>query len=112
MQPRLTNIVQRRLTATVETRLTGFPVVVVAGARAAGKSVLLRQLAEEHGVTVVDLDDLDTRELATADPATFVTGPAPVCIDEFPHVPQILDAIKAELNRSSTPGRCHVRRSR
>lgn len=56
-------------------------------------------------MTVIDLDDLDTRELATADPATFVTGPAPVCIDEFQHVPQVLDAIKAELNRSSTPGR-------
>jgi len=79
--------------------------VVLAEARAVGKSVLLRQLADETGVTVVDLDDLDTRALALADPATFVSGPAPVCVDEFQHVPEILDAIKAELNRRSAPGR-------
>jgi uncharacterized protein len=105
MAERLTSIVERRLGATLRVRLTGFPVVVLAGARAVGKSVLLRQLADEAGVTIIDLDDLDTRALASADPATFVSGPAPVCIDEFQHVPEILDAIKAELNRRSAPGR-------
>ncbi len=105
MAPRLSGIVGRRLGATLRARLSGFPVVVLAGARAVGKSVLLRQLADETGVTVIDLDDLDTRTLAAADPATFASGPAPVCIDEFQHVPQILDAIKAELNRKSEPGR-------
>jgi hypothetical protein len=103
--PRLSGIVDRRLDATLRARLTGFPVVVLAGARAVGKSVMLRQLADEAGVIIIDLDDLDTRALASADPATFVSGPAPVCIDEFQHVPQILDAIKAELNRRSGPGR-------
>ncbi len=105
MTPRLTDIVERRLGATLRARLTGFPVVVLTGARAVGKSVLLRQLAEEAHVIVVDLDDLDTRALASADPATFASGPAPVCVDEFQHVPEILDAIKAELNRGSAPGR-------
>ena len=105
MAPRLCGIVDRRLGATVRTRLSGFPVVVLAGARAVGKSVLLRQLADEAGVIIVDLDDLDTRALALADPATFASGPAPVCIDEFQHVPEILDAIRAELNRRSAPGR-------
>jgi predicted AAA+ superfamily ATPase len=105
MAPRLSGIVERRLGATLRARLTGFPVVVLAGARAVGKSVMLRQLADEAGVIIIDLDDLDTRALASADPATFVSGPAPVCIDEFQHVPEILDAIKAELNRRSGPGR-------
>jgi predicted AAA+ superfamily ATPase len=100
----LSGIVDRRLDATLRARLTGFPVVVLAGAWAVGKSVMLRQLADEAGVIIIDLDDLDTRALASADPATFVSGPAPVCIDEFQHVPQILDAIKAELNRRSGPG--------
>jgi predicted AAA+ superfamily ATPase len=103
--PRLSSIVGRRLGGTIRARLTGFPVVVLTGPRAVGKSVLLRQLADEAGVGVVDLDDLDTRALAAADPATFVSGRAPVCVDEFQHVPEILDAIKAELNRRSEPGR-------
>lgn len=70
-----------------------------------GKSVLLRELAADLAVPVIDLDDLDTRSLVARDPATFVSGPDPVLIDEFQHVPQLLDAIKAELNRSTTPGR-------
>ena len=105
MAARLTNIVERRLSDTLRSRLSGFPVVVLTGARGVGKSVLLRQLADAAGVGVIDLDDLDTRALAVADPATFVTGPPPVCIDEFQHVPDILDAVKAELNQRSTPGR-------
>lgn len=105
MAARLSGIVERRLSETLRSRLAGFPVVVLTGARAVGKSVLLRQLAEESGVAVVDLDDLDTRALASADPAAFASGPPPVCIDEFQHVPEILDAVKAELNLRSEPGR-------
>lgn len=40
-----------------------------------------------------------------ADHATFVAAPETVCIDEYQHVPLILDAIKAELNRGGRPGR-------
>jgi len=46
-----------------------------------------------------------TVECQAVNPLTFVSGPAPVCVDEFQHVPEILDAIKAELNRRSGPGR-------
>lgn len=96
---------ERRLAAVVRNRMAVSPVVVIAGARAVGKSVLLRELAGELGVQVVDVDDLDTRSLVAADPAIFVSGPAPVLIDEFQHVPQLLDAIKAELNLLTAPGR-------
>ena len=75
------------------------------GPRAVGKTTLLRAIAAVEGVEVVDLDDLATREAAAADPATFVSGPAPVCIDEYQQVPDLLDSIKAELNRDSSPGR-------
>ncbi len=52
-----------------------------------------------------DLDQPDAREAAAADPGFLVSGPGPVLIDEFQHVPEILDAIKAELNRDTRPGR-------
>jgi uncharacterized protein len=70
-----------------------------------GKTTLLRALATAYGVDTIDLDDLATRDAVAADPGTFVAGPPPVCIDEYQHVPAILDAIKAELNRDGSPGR-------
>ncbi len=81
------------------------PVVLLQGPRSVGKSTLLRELASRFDAVVVDLDDLATRDAVAADPATFVAGPAPVCVDEYQRVPLILDAIKAELNRDGSPGR-------
>lgn len=80
-------------------------VLALHGPRAVGKTTLLRSIAAAHGTEVIDLDDLATREAVAADPATFVSGPAPVCIDEYQHAPVLLDAIKAELNRDGSPGR-------
>ena len=41
------------------------------------------------------------------DPSFYVAAdaPQPVCVDEFQHVLPLLDAIKAELNRDTHPGR-------
>jgi len=101
----LSEIVDRRLGEVVRRRLDDEPVVVLQGPRAVGKSTLLRALAASRGREIVDLDDLATRDAARADPALFVRGQAPVLIDEFQHVPELLDAIKAELNRDGSPGR-------
>jgi predicted AAA+ superfamily ATPase len=81
------------------------PVVAIQGARTVGKSTLLRDMASARGGELLDLDDPALREAAAADPGAFVAGPSPVCIDEYQHVPAILDAIKAELNRDLRPGR-------
>jgi predicted AAA+ superfamily ATPase len=101
----LDKLVERRLGEVVLRRMREEPVIVLQGPRAVGKSTLLRGLAASLGREVVDLDDLDTRGAVGADPALFVRGEAPVLIDEFQHVPELLDAIKAELNRDSGPGR-------
>jgi predicted AAA+ superfamily ATPase len=70
-----------------------------------GKSTLLAALAAEFGRPVLDLDRPDARTAAASDPGFIVSGPGPVLIDEFQHVPEILDAIKAELNTDTRPGR-------
>ncbi|HEX3692521.1 MAG TPA: ATP-binding protein [Solirubrobacteraceae bacterium] len=101
----LTGLVERRVTETVRGRMGVEPVIVLEGPRAVGKSTLLRALADSLGREIIDLDDLDTREAVRADPARFVEGDAPVLIDEFQHVPELLDAIKAELNRDGSAGR-------
>jgi hypothetical protein len=44
-------------------------------------------MAAPHNPEIIDLDDLETRDAVAADPPTFVSGPAPVRIDEYQHVP-------------------------
>lgn len=101
----LAKLVERRLGEVALDRMGEEPVIVLQGPRAVGKSTLLRRLARSRGREVIDLDDLDTRDAVRADPALFVRGEPPVFIDEFQHVPELLDAIKVELNRDPGPGR-------
>lgn len=105
VDPFLDHVAARRALAVASSRLREEPVVALQGARAVGKSTLLGQLASSLRAQVLDLDDLAVRDAAAADPGSFVAGAAPVCIDEYQHVPGILDAIKAELNRDPRPGR-------
>lgn len=102
---RITGLVPRRLGEVVRKRLGDEPVVALQGPRTVGKSTLLRSVASAHRVEVFDLDDLATRAAVAADPALFVAGPEPVCIDEYQKAPAVLDAIKAELNVDLRPGR-------
>lgn len=105
MTTRLEGTVPRRLEVTVRSLMAVEPVLVLQGPRSVGKSTLLQELAASAGREVLDLDDIATREAVGHDPAFFVGGDAPVFIDEYQHVPEVLDAIKAELNRDTRPGR-------
>ena len=101
MPATLSETVDRRLHDVIRSRMHDEPVVVLQGPRTVGKSTLLQALATSQGREVIDLDDLATRDAGRADPALFVRGEPPVLIDEFQHVPELLDAIKAELNRDA-----------
>lgn len=105
MSSRLDGLVTRRLGAVALSRIDDEPVVLLQGARTVGKSTLLRWIAQELGADVLDLDDIATRAATRADPQTMVARPGLVCIDEYQHVPEVLDVIKAELNRDDRPGR-------
>lgn len=97
--------ITRRAEDTVVRRMRTTPVVVLHGPRTVGKSTLLRALARRFDRTVGDLDQRSTRDIAEATPSFWVQGDPPVFIDEYQHVPALLDAIKAELNLGITPGR-------
>jgi len=101
----LTGIVPRQLTAVLARRLTEEPALVLNGPRTVGKSTLLHALAHRLGRPVIDCDDPAARAAVRADPGRFVSGPGPILIDEYQHVPDLLSAIKAELNRDLSPGR-------
>jgi hypothetical protein len=101
----VTGLVQRRLDDIVNLRMGESPVVLLQGPRSVGKSTLLQALAGRHDRSILDLDDLATRAAVVNDPALFASGHRPVLIDEYQHAPDLLDAIKAELNRDGSPGR-------
>jgi predicted AAA+ superfamily ATPase len=105
MRDLLTGLAERRLAEVVDTRLTEEPVLVLNGPRTVGKSTLLNHLAEHLGQPVIDCDDPATRSAVRADPARFVESGQTVLIDEYQHVPELLDAIKAQLNKDLRPGR-------
>lgn len=99
------SMVRRRLERVVLDRLQVAPVVVLHGPRTVGKSTLLQRLASTTGGQVVDLDDRATRTVALADPSIYTSAANLILIDEYQRVPELLDTIKAELNRELRPGR-------
>ncbi len=95
----------RRIGDLVVSLMGEEPVIAIQGPRSVGKSTILRMLAQTRDAQVFDLDDPATRAAVAADPLSIAAAESPVFIDEYQHVPEILDAIKAELNRDLRPGR-------
>lgn len=79
--------------------------IALHGPRSVGKSTLLHAFANAHNVPVLDLDDLGNRDAVRANVSLAVGEHTPVCIDEYQHVPEVLDAIKARTNtEGAQPG--------
>jgi len=96
---------QRRIFEVACSRLRDTPTLLLEGPRSVGKSTLLRQLAVHFGGRILDLDDLATLDAVRADVARAVAGSQMVLIDEYQKAPEVLEAMKAELNRATYPGR-------
>ncbi len=101
----LQGMAERRLVTILASRVQVEPVVALHGPRSVGKSTLLGTLAAAQHVPVLDLDDPETREVVLANPSLAVGQHTPLCVDEYQHVPLILDAIKVRMNRDGArPG--------
>lgn len=101
----LDSFVPRRVSGLLKDLVTVEPVIALHGPRSVGKSTVLRGFAAEAGGSVLDLDDVQVREAVIGNLAAVAAGSAPVCVDEYQRVPDILDAFKARLNREgSLPG--------
>ena len=84
-----------------------FPVLMATGPRQVGKATLLKTCAkiEAKQRRYVTLADYNARDLAVNDPALFMQQwRAPVIIDEFQYAPELLSAIKVEVDRHKQPG--------
>ena len=87
-------------------RLLGvFPVVAVMGARQVGKSTLVRHLPSLGQHLYLNLDDLDLRLQAEADPQALLHRGERLILDEVQRVPELLLAIKRAVDAARIPGR-------
>lgn len=94
----------RFIQAKVEEALQDTPVVCLLGPRQVGKSTLCQQLAP--GRSYLTLDDHATLVVAKEDPTGFIQSlPEYVTLDEVQRAPELLLAIKAEVDRNRMPGR-------
>jgi len=80
------------------------PVVLLAGPRQAGKTTLVRQMAE-HGGRYLTLDDELTLLSAREDPVGMIRSLDHAVIDEIQRAPQLLLAIKKSVDEDRRPGR-------
>lgn len=96
---------RRNIEPSLHAALADTPVVAITGPRQSGKSTLAEKVAAEIGAQTVSFDDAEFRAAALADPAGFVEGASlPLLIDEFQKAPEILDAIKARVDRERRGG--------
>ncbi len=88
----------------VEEALSDTPVVLIVGPRRAGKTTLVRKMADA-GRTYLTLDDRTALDAAQADPASFIRGLDRAIIDEIQRAPELLLAIKKTVDEDYRPGR-------
>ncbi len=99
-------IVPRNVRAILDEALANSRVVCLLGARQVGKSTLVKEVATDQGpFEVLTLDDAATREAALADPTGFVAAlHLPTAIDEIQRAPDLLLAIKAQVDKNDSAG--------
>jgi len=94
-------LINRTILKDLQEALAVFPVVLLCGARQVGKSTLVLSLCEHY----ITLDDITQLDGARADPKRFIQDlPRPIVIDEIQKAPELLPAIKEEVDRKRKNG--------
>ena len=94
-------MINRTILKDLQEALAVFPVVLLCGARQVGKSTLVLSLCEHY----ITLDDITQLDGARADPKRFIQDlPRPIVIDEIQKAPELLPAIKEEVDRKRKNG--------
>ena len=98
------SFIPRLLSPAIQTALEDTPVVCLLGPRQSGKTTLVRQLAPER--PFVSFERREYYLAATEDPDGFVESlPDTVTLDEVQRVPELLHAIKLNVDEDRRPGR-------
>ncbi len=95
----------RHLRPAIEVALGDTRVVVIGGARQAGKSTLVKlAVGDRAGTDVRRLDRPNDLAAAKQDPETFVRSSALMVIDEIQRAPELVLSIKARVDDDNRPG--------
>ena len=84
-----------------------YSAILLTGPRQAGKTTMLRSLAEKESIgrKYVTLDDLTERDMAKNDPSLFLQlHRPPVLIDEVQYAPELFTYIKIHIDEHHNPG--------
>ncbi len=77
------------------------PSVLISGARQVGKSTLCLDLKSDYRV----FDNLNERESAFNDPLGYIASlPKPIILDEIQKIPQLMEAIKIDIDKDRING--------
>jgi predicted AAA+ superfamily ATPase len=101
----ITPLYARRIEPRIAEALLDTPVVLLAGPRQAGKTTLVRQIAEQQGLRYLTMDDQLTLLSAREDPVGMVRSLDRAVIDEIQRAPELLLAIKKSVDEDRRPGR-------
>lgn len=100
--------IKRLIEDRVVQSLRNFPVVYMAGPRQAGKTTLVKHIANtRHKARYISFDDIQTRAAAQYDPEAFLQSlQGPVILDEIQMVPEIFRPLKiiVDKNRAQKDG--------
>ena len=99
--------IKRHMEERVKELSKSYPTILLTGPRQAGKTTMLRSLADSEGIgrKYVTLDDLTERDMAKNDPALFLQlHTPPVLIDEVQYAPELFTYIKLHIDNSHNPG--------
>ena len=96
----------RAVSVRLDAMMRVLPAIVVCGARQTGKTTLARALGSRGaGRQYLSLDDMDVLDIARRDPDALVRSTHPVTLDEVQREPNVLGAVKREIDRERQPGR-------
>lgn len=99
-------MISRNLAPALQEALSDRPVVLLNGARQAGKSTLVQSVADGERAQYLTLDDATVLAAASRDPGGFIAGlGGPVILDEVQRAPGLFPAIKLAVDRGRQPGR-------
>ena len=97
--------VGRHAEASVRLALSDTRIVAIVGPRQSGKTTLARRIADDDGRAFVSLDDDQFRRFAREDPAGLVRTLQSAAIDEIQRAPNLILALKREVDERPGPGR-------
>jgi len=99
--------IRRHMESRILELSRSYGAILLTGPRQAGKTTMLRELAEKENIGrgYVTLDDLAERDMAKNDPALFLQlHKPPMLIDELQYAPELFTYIKIHVDKHQRPG--------